>query len=312
LRQSWWWSATLEIPALALTAVVDVVGLRAFPHTSVFEGAHGYVYLPANLRSQLTVPTGIANLAFLQAIHAKTFGNDGPLWSLAYEFWFYALLPCVLVACVASRRWARRFMLGLLAIAIAVFIGSVVLEYFGIWLLGAIIAWARPWFAHYLTRRGRVEAIVRLALIGVVAALMALDKTRPGFRSDAILGIGSALLVGVLTVDGGWGFADRLVGRFSTYAHSSYSLYAIHFPLVALIAAILVPQINARWAPTGGHLLEFLVVIAGVLVLGWAFARLTERNTGRVRDRVFALVASRPDRPDTNEPALAEPQTTRR
>jgi peptidoglycan/LPS O-acetylase OafA/YrhL len=53
------------IPALALTAVVDVVGLRAFPHTSVFEGAHGYVNLPANLRSQLTVPTGIANLAFL-------------------------------------------------------------------------------------------------------------------------------------------------------------------------------------------------------------------------------------------------------
>jgi hypothetical protein len=38
------------------------------------------------------------NAFFLQTIAGPTFGSNGPLWSLAYEWWYYVLFPLVLAA----------------------------------------------------------------------------------------------------------------------------------------------------------------------------------------------------------------------
>jgi peptidoglycan/LPS O-acetylase OafA/YrhL len=35
----------------------------------------------------------LGNLVFLQAILVPTWGSNGPLWSLAFEFWFYIWFP---------------------------------------------------------------------------------------------------------------------------------------------------------------------------------------------------------------------------
>src|SRR4029453_13195613 len=52
---------------------------------------------PATPDSTLTVATALGNAAFLQHAWVPALGTDTPLWSLAYEFWYYALFPCLVL-----------------------------------------------------------------------------------------------------------------------------------------------------------------------------------------------------------------------
>ena len=47
----------------------------------------------------------LGNAAFLQTIAVPVFGSNAPLWSLAYEFWYYAMFPLFvfLIAGTGSR-----------------------------------------------------------------------------------------------------------------------------------------------------------------------------------------------------------------
>ncbi len=273
------------IPALLLTLLLDEVGMHAFGHSSIYRGAPGYKSLPLDLRSHLTVTVAVANLAFLQTIHSTTFGNNGPLWSLAYEFWFYLLCPCLVIACwPRANAVTRRAALLIAAVAIGVFIGGVVSEYFLLWVLGAVVAWTSPTVVAWLNAHTRAELLLRLCALVLVAALMVIDKARQSYTTDLLLGGGAAGLVAVLAADRPWGLLERPISRFSLYAHSSYSLYAIHFPIVALLAAAIVPRIDNRWTPTAEHLLVAVAIVCVPMAAAWLMAQMTERRTDVVRE----------------------------
>ncbi len=69
---------------------------------------------------------------------------------------------------------------------------------------------------------------------------------------------------------------------FARYgADASFSLYAIHFPLLALLAAIVPP--GQRTMPDGMRLGMFFAILVAALCGGWAFSLLTERQTPKIR-----------------------------
>ncbi len=282
------------IPALILTALLDYIGLGAFGHTSVFQDAPGYFLFPPHLHANLTPVVALANVAFLQTIHAKVFGNNTPLWSLAYEFWFYALFPAALVACVARTPALRRVGFAVLAIAIVIFIGGTVVGYFGLWLLGALVAYKQPAILRLMRgQTARRERVLRATLLVLVALAMVLAKAKPSGGANALLGVLAAGLIAVLLLDRGWGRLRHPVHGLARYAHSSYSLYTVHFPLVALWAAIIVPHIDQRWRPTGLHLILVAVIVGAAMAVAWGFAWCTEHNTDAVRSAVFAVLRRR-------------------
>lgn len=88
------------VPALALTAAADYLGTRLRPKASVYNATpaeyHG-VATP-DLHSHQGLGVALGNGAFLQDLRVPTFGSNAALWSLAYEFWFYAMFPLVLLA----------------------------------------------------------------------------------------------------------------------------------------------------------------------------------------------------------------------
>jgi peptidoglycan/LPS O-acetylase OafA/YrhL len=45
------------------------------------------------LAPNYTATTFVGNLAFLQTIAVPIFGTNGPMWSLANEFWYYLIFP---------------------------------------------------------------------------------------------------------------------------------------------------------------------------------------------------------------------------
>ena len=65
------------------------------------------------------------------------------------------------------------------------------------------------------------------------------------------------------------------------FAGFSYSLYLLHFPLLLLLRAALLPA--PRWQPNGIHLLMAIGVAAFVIFYAYAVASITERKTYEVR-----------------------------
>ena len=125
------------IPGLLLGFFWDRLGSWLFAAKGIY--AHPLTDLgPAVPLQNLTPGNFLGNLFFLQTILCDTFGSNGPLWSLANEFWYYVLFP---VALAAGLAWVRRsFRLAVpltcLAIFIGAFVGRGILIGFLIWLAG--------------------------------------------------------------------------------------------------------------------------------------------------------------------------------
>jgi peptidoglycan/LPS O-acetylase OafA/YrhL len=90
------------VPTLALGAVLDVLGERLF-HGSVYWGGLGLELLADGLYNHLTPAVFAGNLVFLQGFAMNEVGTNAPLWSVAYEFWYYVWFAA-LAASVARRR----------------------------------------------------------------------------------------------------------------------------------------------------------------------------------------------------------------
>jgi peptidoglycan/LPS O-acetylase OafA/YrhL len=277
------------LPALVVTAVCGGVALLVVPHASITVGSPLYsLGLPAHLAHALSPLRALENVAFLQDIHGHVYGNNGPLWSLAFEFWYYVAGPLLIVGVVTRSGTGVALVAGL-CIVLA-FVGPDAAKYFVVWLFGLGVAIGAP----------RVPPLVRtgpIQCVGVVVLLAAMvaDKARPGFASDALLGLIAAALITSLIEDAKFPIRIRgSVTRVSRYAHSSYSLYAIHFPIAALAAAVLIPSVVNRWAPSALHLAAYIAFVAALIVIAWAFAWATERRTDAVRRRALAATSVRP------------------
>lgn len=62
---------------------------------------------------------------------------------------------------------------------------------------------------------------------------------------------------------------------------SSYSLYVIHFPILALAASLATGGI--RLTPSPLSVAIVVVMTLAAVTAGWVFSELTERNTGKAR-----------------------------
>ena len=99
------------IVALVLGAALDWTGYMFFNKYGLYN--HGYAGSIAVLGTapitRMDWQDFLANSLFLQTILGPTFGSNGPLWSLAYEWWYYILFPLVLAALwpIVNSGWRR-------------------------------------------------------------------------------------------------------------------------------------------------------------------------------------------------------------
>jgi peptidoglycan/LPS O-acetylase OafA/YrhL len=120
------------IPALILTLVLDGIGRHYAPTGAL------YSYAGANtpmLIDSDDLRTFFGNLFFVQGILTPALGSNDPLWSLAYEFWYYAAFPCLMLAIGASGI-SRRIVYLIALCVILFFVGREISLYFLVWLLG--------------------------------------------------------------------------------------------------------------------------------------------------------------------------------
>ncbi|OUE27589.1 Acyltransferase family protein [Clavibacter michiganensis] len=273
------------IPALLLTVLVDAVGASLLGTADVYARPDLYTGIPAD--PSYSPLTFLGNVVFLQDLHVPIFGTNQPLWSLAYEFWYYLLFPALLVAFWPGGSARRRAVGVLLAVLAVVVSGPVVMGLFPAWVLGAVVAALRGRISGVLRAMpGGLLVLARLtALPLIVGAAVAAHEVEMPFRGGALLlAIVTAISMSVFVVDVSWiGCPGRLLDAASWTAHSSYSLYATHMPLVVLAAALMIPSVGDRWAVSVPSALVFIGLIVACCLVAYVFARYTERKTDVVR-----------------------------
>jgi peptidoglycan/LPS O-acetylase OafA/YrhL len=245
----------------------------------------GVVALPQN-SSSLT--TALGNLAFLGSLRFDCLGSNTALWSLAYEFWLYVFFP--LLVARGMRGWARA---GLLA-SVVLLTGWHVVAYLPVWSLGAVAAWLSPIImTRFRIRAGRLL----VAQIGAVVSLLTTaviirgNNTLNILVADYIVAVPTFMMILALAV--GQPHAERTGGRWeklgSFMANRSYSLYAIHVPILILLCSLLGVDVDKRWTLHPVALILAAALVATVVGCAFAFASATELRTAQLRKRVLAL-----------------------
>lgn len=306
MRAGWSWRGYLAdrttrlmvvlLPALALGGLLDATSIWMFQSPTHLRLTDTWV-LRKDVITDLSPVTLLGNMVFLQDILVSPYGTNGPLWSLASEFWYYIWFPAIWLTLRLRRlSWAcASFALAILAPHLA--------AGFLAWMCGALLHFAtdRPANAGAQSRK----ATKRRLLLAGGAFLIVLAGGRMGdfVAEDILLAVAAAVFFHALLQRDPHPFLG--VRTLATYgAATSFSLYAIHFPILAFAAAFLVPV--ERLSPTFGNIAIAAVVLGLTVLAAKAFSDGTEAHTAGARKIArrllgIRLATRRDDHADTRQ-----------
>lgn len=272
------------IPALFLTWAAGMLASRWVPE--LLAGAYAASWNSGPQPGQYAddALTLLGNLLFLQTITVQTYGLNGPLWSLANEFWYYVLFPLVAVALGAAghSRAVGRIACAVVAAGLLCWLPADCVELMGVWLLGV----AAHWLVRRTVQRRRPLGLIASGAAFATALLYAKSGSLQqwlGWPSDWVVALGFTPFCIVLArwprPGTPFGCAIGRVG--GGLSEISYSLYLAHFPVVALLGGlwlrgnVLVPGpiTFAAWS----------VCLLSLLFVATSFWWLSERHTVTLR-----------------------------
>lgn len=291
-RGAWRWSDYLVrrlsrlwvviVPALLLTLGWDLLGLRLDP--AGYHGAYHAMLMSGPGQVLHNAPrTFFGNLLFLQGIRVPAFGSNGPLWSLANEFWYYLLFPLGLQAVLRGTTPVARIVAFGLVVAIWLLLPAKVLALGAIWLfgVGAFLLHDKPATARIVARWP-----VGIAALLVMAIGLAASRIQTRIDLDYIVGAAFAAALPWLARAPAASALYRRVGF--ALSEMSYTLYLVHFPLLAWIYfSFVAPR---QWTPGAGSLATLAALLGAVMLYAAGIWWLFERNTARVRATVARLM----------------------
>jgi peptidoglycan/LPS O-acetylase OafA/YrhL len=263
------------LPGLLLTLLWDKIGIALEASRPVYLGDPGHPMVGSIARTDAAA-VFIGNVLFVQEVLVPAFGSNGPLWSLANEFWYYVLFPLGLLAILPISSTRTRIITAALFTLLGVWLRTTLLPLFPVWLLGAaLINLPRPHLSNSL------RWMAAATYVPIVFLCTRLHGTL-GIVSDYILaGVTAALIWTLLSASRAAPAAAGQVRFSHGLARFSYTLYVVHLPFLTLMAALLVG--DRRWQPTPPHIAAALGILAVTLAYAYGIASLTEFHTDRVR-----------------------------
>lgn len=268
------------IPALLIGGIFDAIGRYGIA-APIYFGVQGTNTLTYDVATRLSFINLSGNLAFLQTLVVEPFGSNGPLWSLANEFWYYIWFPSLYQL---LQKWRSSIVMSLFAL-ITMGAFSTLLPGFVCWLFGSLLYFAtrRPIIRTARPQGGRqvLLVVVSCLFFGVLVLSRVPALTIDGRIQDIAISGTFTLLLFFLIQSAGT-YARWLAPLCRYGAGSSYSLYVTHFPLIVLLASLFVTP-SHRLPPSGELLLIFTVTVLVAIIYGYGISAVTEANTSKIR-----------------------------
>lgn len=263
------------LPALLLTLLWDSLGLDFFQNDYTYSDA-----IPAlpglNPVDKLGLVNFLGNMFFLQTIEVPTYGTNGPLWSLANEFWYYLSFPVIYFAIINYYKKIIRALLLIVFVASLFYIGREIALYFITWLMGGL--------AYLLIKKEVItqKSLAVKALSIVILFLIVLAGIRMGIIplifNHYSLGIVTAFLLIVLAkVPVKYLFIKNTATFLSNI---SYTVYLTHFSFAVFLASFLFDQ---RIEFTFFNFGKYMGILMVILVYSCLVYYIFERNTASVK-----------------------------
>lgn len=271
------------LPALLLTAFWDHLGM-ALTGSAFYKGGMIGLYhsAPAPDASRYDIASFVGNFAFLQTIVVPTFGSNGPLWSLADEFWYYVLFPMWFCAFTKAKTNAKVGS-ALIALIISYALPAGLLLYGLIWLFGAAASALSN--KVMLSRQHRNFFIVLSGIALAIALTLSRTSKLQGLAADSAIGASfAAMLVPISQIRQ----ANPILVKLSrASADFSYTLYLIHFPIATFFACYVLD--NRRLMPNLTSAVVYICFLVSILLYSYGMYFLFERNTPTVRRAILRL-----------------------
>jgi peptidoglycan/LPS O-acetylase OafA/YrhL len=281
------------IPCLLITWIVGITVEHYSP--LVLSGANYDVWHsgPKIDEYSADLSTFLANMFFMQTIKSPVFGLNGPLWSLANEFWYYMLFPLLAIAIglIKSRKFFLRTVAFIFAMVIIWCLPNDILYGFMVWIMGVAVYLLQTKVKLLNAIKARIFLLAGILLFGLFlgysrsTSLIQIIPIEPDFA----VGFSFAFLCLALTNQT---FPITRWPRFASFSlhisEVSYSMYLSHFPIVILIASTIYDSRKA--VPDGLVLTQYVGWGLLLMAIGSTVWWLFESRTAFVRDKVNALV----------------------
>lgn len=248
--------------ALLITLACDQLGSRLFA-PAYADNQTGLTAFVSSMHAE-TIQAFLGCLLFVQGWLTPIFGTNGPLWSLAFEAFFYVTYPLVLLA---SRRLGPIICLALFTVVgaasgLAILHGArlayhpgyqygflrqaggalALLVYWPAWVAGAFLADARAGRVRLPDWLWTGAAIVGpLALAAMAVSLELRQRHDSPLLADPLWVLGFFGPLGWLTAAPHGARVRRWVLRLTQpllgIGERSYSLYVVHMPVLSVVSA---------------------------------------------------------------------------
>jgi peptidoglycan/LPS O-acetylase OafA/YrhL len=269
------------VPALIAGFVLDRLGIAFFDRSEIYQHPDFFYSndFGNNLAKHLTLLTFLGNLLSLQTITVSSFGSNGPLWSLANEWWYYVIFGFAMLACRPGPRLTRAIASGL-SVALLLALPSKITFWFIIWGMGAGAAVLDRYWRAWPSYFGATIAFACLIAVWFAQRKEHGELAQLALDLAVALGYSIALLCA----------KNRSRPRTLSTVHRrlasfSYSVYLVHFPAMVLVVAILKDAFSISFArpPSVATLLYIIALVSIIYGYAWIFAGLTETHTHTVR-----------------------------
>jgi len=272
---------TVFIPALIFTFLIDQIIRFYFPQ--IIEGEH-LLFLNSgpNDEYSTSIITFLSNVMFFQTIFTPVFGSNGPLWSLANEFWYYIFFPLLMICTGFIKRGKYIMFMCFMFLLFSFFIANSLLIGFIIWILGVgvFVVYSKNMIS---INKGFLIPSLILFLLSLIMSKFHFIGNNFSALNDVLIGICfSFLLISIREFEVSWGL-NNYFNRFSIWlSEISFSLYIFHFPIVLLIYSIFYSKKQIILNPLS--FIHFTFWFLLIVLISSGFWWLFERNTFIVRN----------------------------
>jgi len=281
---------TVLIPALIVGFILDTLGIAFFNASGIYNHPELFYtnVFGNNIAEHLSFSTFVGNLLELQEIVVSSLGSNGPLWSLANEWWYYVLFAFGMIA-YRPGRLLTRVVAGGIIVAMLSALPLTISLWFILWAIGAGVAVLDRHWAGWPFIVGATIAVACLIAVRWIVARQSHIDTATQFALDLTVALGFSI---ALLCAKNLKMGRKFGSLHSVLASFSYTVYLVHFPAMVFVAVFMKEVLGIAFLQPPGIA---AVIYAGALLAllyayAWIFAAFTEAYTNAVRSRLSQTI----------------------